>query len=182
MSITVQSTQLNAETAQLLKFAEANNLSLSDAAIKLAAQNSMMVKVFLKNGIGLESPVIANDDNFILLNDKKGGFNLVNAEAVSTVQQLQYRDNSGLSNSDLEGKSLRDFALEYLSQDSVHIFLINGVRLDGSIPQVNGVWDDGIALQPLRAGQGGFQVIQWDAIASIQKFDPANINRGNQRY
>ncbi len=173
--------QINQETANLIAFAQARGLTLTSANLRMAAEQERIIKTYLKNGICLVSPVLANDGKFVLLNDKKGGFNLVNVDAISTVQTTPYADESG--NSNMACEDVRAAAMEHLSQDAVFVFLINGVRLDGRIPKpANGDWSLGLALEPVGGDQFGCQVIQWDAVASIQKYDEVVANRSRNRH
>lgn len=164
------------DSAQLIKIAQANGISLTQAHIQLAAEKSQLVRVYLKNGIGLTSPVIANDSEFLLLQDKKGGLNLVNTEAVATVQTLSATDSMQVEIDNT--LSVVDAALKALRTAPVHVFLINGVRLDGLIAHSD---SEDLALMPMHDGHGSTQIIRWNSIASIQGYNE-DITRRKQRY
>lgn len=163
MSITAS--RVTESTKQLMSFASNKGVSLMSAKIELTKMTNSVAKIFLVNGICLTSPIVASDEKYVLLHDRLGGYNLVNADAISTIQALDSTDARVKplpANVNILAESMKE-----LQQSSVHVFLLNGVRLDGNIAHIDG---ECILLEPIRAG-GATQIIKWASVASIQRYN-----------
>ena len=151
MSNSIQITRIKAD----------HNISLLHAQYLFLQQEQLMAKVYLVNGICLTSPILAFDNDFLLLKEhNSGGFNLINSEAVATVVVMDIPAKHEVSSPTM---SIKDVVLGYLSNKQVSIFLLNGIKLDGYIKASD---KDGILLERDRQ----IQVVSWKSLSTMSEF------------
>ncbi|APZ97974.1 RNA-binding protein hfq [Sphingopyxis sp. QXT-31] len=151
------------------------NQNLQDLFLNALRRSKTPVTMFLVKGVKLQG-IITWFDNFSLLLRRDGQSQLVYKHAISTVMPSHDFDLASLGNDIREapaskGKALQDVFLNAVrkSDESVTMFLVNGVMLQGDI-----VAFDLFCMLLERERQ--VQLVYKHAISTVQPNGPINLS------
>ena len=153
--------------------------NLQDLFLNTVRKQKISLTIFLINGVKLTG-VVTSFDNFCVLLRRDGHSQLVYKHAISTIMPSHDFDLASLGADVREvptakGKALQDVFLNAVrrSEESVTMFLVNGVMLQGDIVAFD-------LFCMLLARDGLSQLVYKHAISTVQPAHPVNLAGENE--
>ena len=145
--------------------------SLQDLFLNAIRRSKTPVTMFLVKGVKLQG-IVTWFDNFSVLLRRDGQSQLIYKHAISTIMPAGPVDVDAMVGEGGEGgrKQLQDIFLSAVrrSEDSVTMFLVNGVMLQGAIAGFD-------LFCMLLQREGAVQLVYKHAVSTIQPARPLNL-------
>ena len=147
--------------------------NLQDTFLNHVRKNKIPLTIFLVNGVKLQG-VVTWFDNFSVLLRRDGQSQLIYKHAISTIMPAGPMDVAAIVNSVVESQKKQPLLQEIFlnavrkSEDSVTMFLINGVMLQGQIAGFD-------LFCMLLQREGMAQLVYKHAVSTIQPARPLNL-------